>query len=209
MLESFIDPGGAQNGGVVGAAVLRGSHQSYVVASSAKDGVSGATMTYGVPGATAARHVVYDAPEATDGSSHVSATASGGRCVVAITAGTGGGLTGHPLMFTVGAASGGCAVSDLGSGATAGGGTGGGSGGGGVADAGSNGSADASAPVATNDDAGSGGGDDAGADAGTGGAAPPGCAGQAQPSGTPGTTDASMLGAVGLLFLRRRKPRRR
>ena len=109
--DAAIDPG-KQNGGVVGASVFRGSKQSYVVASSAQDGASPATMTYGVPGGSAGRHVVFDAPEASDGTSSVGAAAQGGRCVVTITAGGGKGFTGHPLMFTVGSASAGCMTAD-------------------------------------------------------------------------------------------------
>ena len=111
MNDATVDPG-QQNGGVLGASVFRGSKQSYVVASSAQDGVSPATMTYGVPGGSAGRHVVYDAPEAGDGTSDVTATAQSGRCVVSITAGAGGGFTGHPLMFQVAAASDGCTAAD-------------------------------------------------------------------------------------------------
>ncbi len=112
MNDGTIDPGAAQNGGVIGAAVLRTAKQSYVVAASANDGASSATMTYGVPGGSAARHIVFDAPEASDGSSTVMAAASGGRCVVTITAGTGGGFTGHPLMFTIDTAANACAAAN-------------------------------------------------------------------------------------------------
>jgi hypothetical protein len=111
MNDGTIDPG-KQNGGVLGAGVLRTSKQSYVVASSAVDGVSPATMTYGVPGTGEARHVVFDAPEASDGTSTVTAVATSGRCVVSITAGGGMGFTGHPLMFSVAAAGSGCTVTD-------------------------------------------------------------------------------------------------
>lgn len=111
MTDSSVDPNG-QNSGVIGASVLRSSTQSYVVASSAQKGTSPATMTYTVPGASAGRHIVYDAPEASDGTSAVTAGAMNGRCVVSITAGTGGGFTGHPLMFQVADASGGCTPSD-------------------------------------------------------------------------------------------------
>ena len=110
--DPSVDPS-AQNGGVVGASVLRSGQQSYVVASSAVDGVSPATMTYGVPGATASRHVVYDAPEASDGTSAVTASAENGRCVVSITAGAGSGFTGHPVMFDLSSAADGCTPTDL------------------------------------------------------------------------------------------------
>ena len=109
--DATIDPN-SQNTGVIGASVFRSSMQSYVVASSAKDGVSPTTMTYGVPGGSAGRHIVFDAPEASDGTSAVTATAQSGRCVVSITAGSGGGFTGQPLMFSVTNATSGCTVAD-------------------------------------------------------------------------------------------------
>jgi hypothetical protein len=109
--DANIDPSG-QNGSVLGAGVFRSSKQSYVVASSATDGVAPTTMTYGVPGTSASRHIVFDAPEASDGTSAVSAAVQSGRCVLSITAGSGGGFTGHPLMFQVAAASGSCAPTD-------------------------------------------------------------------------------------------------
>ena len=112
MNDPAVDPGG-QNTGVLGASVLRSGSQSYVVASSATDGASPATMTYGVPGTIASRHVVYDAPEASDGTSSVTASVSSGRCVLSITAGTGAGFTGHPLIFDVASAADGCTTTDL------------------------------------------------------------------------------------------------
>jgi hypothetical protein len=109
--DDDYDPAPKQNGGVVGAAVYRGSKQSYVVASSGVDGqVAGGTMTYGVPGASASRHVVFDAPEDGNGRSLVSAAAISGRCVVTITAGAG--FAGRPLLFSVGTAAGGCVVTE-------------------------------------------------------------------------------------------------
>jgi hypothetical protein len=108
--DDTFDPAPKQNGGVIGAAVQRNSKLSYVVASSAVDGASPSTMTYGVPGSSPGRHVVFDAPENASGKSTVTATAAGNRCVVSITAGDG--FTGHPLMFTVAASSGGCAVTE-------------------------------------------------------------------------------------------------
>jgi hypothetical protein len=110
--DPSVDPN-AKNAGVVGASVLRNGKQSYVVASSATDGVSPATMTYSVPGSTSSRHVVYDAPEASDGTSSVTATSQSGQCVVSITAGSGKGFTGHPLVFAVAASS--CDATDIGS----------------------------------------------------------------------------------------------
>ena len=55
-------------------------------------------MTYGVPGASAGRHIVFDAPEDGNGMSVVKAAAQSGRCVLTITAGAG--VAGRPLMFT-------------------------------------------------------------------------------------------------------------
>jgi hypothetical protein len=110
MNDDTIDPAPKQNGGVLGAAVFSGSKQTYVVASSAADGASPQTMTYGVPGDSPSRHVVYDAPEAGDGQSLVAAAAMGGRCVITITAGEG--FTGHPLMFSVDSAANGCTPTD-------------------------------------------------------------------------------------------------
>src|SRR5262249_15599709 len=64
-----------QNGAVLGAAIYRTMKQSYVVAASTVDGVAANPMTYGVPGGSPARHIVYDAPEAADGTSAVTAQA--------------------------------------------------------------------------------------------------------------------------------------
>jgi hypothetical protein len=107
-----FDPPPKQNGGVIGAAVYRAQKQSYVIASSAVDGVSPSTMTYGVPGGSAGRHIVFDAPEAADGTSVVTAAVQNTRCVVSISAGSGKGFAGQPLMFVVGSATDGCAVSE-------------------------------------------------------------------------------------------------
>jgi len=108
--DDNFDPAPKQNAGVIGAAVYRGTKQNYVVASSAQDGTSPTTLTYGVPGASAARHVVFDAPEQADGQSTVTAAAQAGRCVITITAGAG--FTGHPLMFSVSTAADGCKLSE-------------------------------------------------------------------------------------------------
>jgi hypothetical protein len=105
-----IDPAPKQNGAVIGAAVLRASNQSYVIASAATDGARPAAMTYSVPGGSAGRHIVFDAPEAKDGTSVVTAAARSGRCVVNIVAGSGGGAVGHPMIFGVASASNGCTV---------------------------------------------------------------------------------------------------
>jgi hypothetical protein len=111
--DARFDPAPRQNGGVIGAAVNRSRKQTYVVASSAIDGAAGASMSYRTPGRSPARHIVFDAPEAADGTSVVTAAARGGRCVVGISAGAGRGMTGRPLMFQVSAATDGCAVTEL------------------------------------------------------------------------------------------------
>lgn len=172
LADATVDPSGA-NTGVIGAGILRSGKQSYVVASSGTDGaLSNGTLTYGTPGATSARHVVYDAPEASDGTSSVVAVAQSGRCQLTVTAGSGKGLTGHPLMFDVGTASGGCIVTDAtnanpgnppsggdGGAGSSGGGSGSGSSsggsssgsGGGVAGGSSSGSIDGGLPATGND----------------------------------------------------------
>jgi hypothetical protein len=108
--DDNYDPAPKQNGAVIGAAIYRASKQSYVLASSAMNGNAGASMSYSVPGGSTGRHVVFDAPEQADGRSSVTAAPVGSRCTVTIVAGPG--LPGHPLMFSVGSASGGCAVSE-------------------------------------------------------------------------------------------------
>jgi hypothetical protein len=110
--DAAVDPA-KQNAGVIGAAVLRGAKQSYVIASSQAGGGRPDAMSYGVAGGAAARHIVFDAPEAKDGTSAVTATAKAGRCVVEIAPGRGGGTTGRPLIFEVASASAGCAVQPI------------------------------------------------------------------------------------------------
>jgi hypothetical protein len=108
--DDNFDPAPKQNAGVVGAAVYRASKQSYILASSAQRGVSSASMTYALPGGSAARHIVFDAPEQADGQSTVVAVAQSDRCLVTITAGAG--FVGRPLMFSVGTSADGCKVSE-------------------------------------------------------------------------------------------------
>ena len=196
MNDDDVDPAPKTNAGVIGAAVFRASKQSYVVASSAQDGASPATMTYGVPGGSASRHVVFDAPEASDGTSSVTAAAQSGRCVVTITAGGGKGFTGHPLMFTVASATDGCATSDTtdvspGQPPGGGGSDGGASSGGGSSGGGSGGSSGSG-------DAGSGGN---GASGGGGGC---GCGAAGQP-GRAVMPALLVLVALGFSRLRRRR----
>ncbi|MET0791727.1 MAG: hypothetical protein ABW061_09425, partial [Polyangiaceae bacterium] len=108
--DDSYDPAPKQNSGVIGAALFRAKKQTYVVASSAADGASPATMSYGVPGESASRQIVFDAPEDASGQSAVSASAQAGRCVVSISAGPG--FTGHPLMFGIASAADGCKASE-------------------------------------------------------------------------------------------------
>jgi hypothetical protein len=108
--DDAVDPAPKQNDGVIGAAVYRGMKQSYVVASSAMQGAAGPEMTYGVPGNSASRHVVFDAPEDAGGESKVSAAAQGGRCVITITAGAG--FKGRPLLFEVSSEADGCKATE-------------------------------------------------------------------------------------------------
>jgi hypothetical protein len=96
--------------GVMGASILRGSRQTFVVASSARDGAAGETLTYRLPGGTPARHIVFDAPEDTAGRSKVTTTVEEGGCRVTISAGPG--LAGRPLMFRVSGAREGCAATE-------------------------------------------------------------------------------------------------
>ncbi len=98
----------AKNTGVVGVEVVRGS-RTVMVASSAKDGASGAELAYVATGDGEARHIVFDAPE-TDGKSNVAATAEGAKCSVKITPGPG--LVGRPLVFRVAPAAQGCTVTE-------------------------------------------------------------------------------------------------
>ncbi|MGD0527948.1 MAG: hypothetical protein ABSE49_22635 [Polyangiaceae bacterium] len=213
MNDATIDPG-KQNGGVVGAAVFRSSKQSYVVASSAQDGASPTTMTYAVPGASAGRHIVFDAPEATDDTSSVTATATNGACLVSITAGGGNGFTGHPLMFQLAAASAGCTVADstdVPSGvAPQGGGADGGAG------SSSGGGSSGSSSGGGSTSGGSSGGGSSGGDGGVGGN---GSANGAQPAGSSGGCGCGVVGgkasgsllALGLvawIAARRRRTRR-
>ena len=143
-----------QNGGVLGAAVSRGEKQSYVVASSAVDGASPATMTYGVPGGGASRHVVFDAPEDSNGESVVTTAVSGSRCVITIQAGKG--FAGRPLMFVVAGVNEGCMVTESVEVTPVGPSGAGGSGAGGIGSGGA--SAVTSAGVGGSGGAGSGGG---------------------------------------------------
>jgi MYXO-CTERM domain-containing protein len=110
--DDNFDPAPKRNAAVVGAAVYRGEKQSYVVASSAQDGVSPATLSYDVLGSSPGRHIVFDAPEAADGSSTVTASVDGDRCAIQIVAGAGGGFAGQPLMFSVSSAADGCVAQE-------------------------------------------------------------------------------------------------
>jgi hypothetical protein len=109
LTNATYDPAG-DNGAILGAAVYRASTQSYVVASSAKDGAVASTLQYSVPGGSAARHVVFDAPEDGSGQSTVTTAVQGGRCVITIAAGAG--FAGHPLIFAVSSAADGCTAQE-------------------------------------------------------------------------------------------------
>jgi MYXO-CTERM domain-containing protein len=188
MNDATIDPG-KQNGGVVGAAVYRATKQSYVVASSAQDGASPTTMTYGVPGGSAGRHIVFDAPEASDGTSTVTAAAQSGRCVVTITAGSGKGYTGHPLMFQVGDASGGCVTTDSTNVPSGNPPPGGGVDGGTGSSSGAGSSSGGASSSGGSGSGGSGGGGDGGASSSGGGGA-----NGAQPGGSSGGCGCGVVG---------------
>lgn len=108
--DDDFDPEPKRNAGVIGAAVYRGYKQTFVAASSGQDGATGPTLTYAVPGGSAARHIMYDAPEAADATSSVTAAADSGRCAITIQAGAGSGVIGRPLMFQVAPAAEGCTV---------------------------------------------------------------------------------------------------
>src|SRR5262249_39798628 len=84
--------------------------QTYVVASSAKDGAAGAAIGYTTPGDKASRHVVFDAPEDPNGQSKVDAHADGGKCVVSVTAGAR--FDGHPPVLPLKAAAEGCLATE-------------------------------------------------------------------------------------------------
>ncbi|MFO0613291.1 MAG: MYXO-CTERM sorting domain-containing protein [Polyangiaceae bacterium] len=108
MNDDAIDPAPKTNAGVIGAAVFRGTKQSFVVASSGADGAVADPMKYGIPGGSASRHIVYDAPEDAAGESLVTGVAEGDRCIITITQGKG--FPGHPLLFKVASAKDGCAA---------------------------------------------------------------------------------------------------
>jgi hypothetical protein len=132
--DDAVDPAPKQNDAVIGAWVYRAQKQSYVVASHATDGVSPTTMSCSVPGDGASRHVVFDAPEDSNGASVVIGAVNAGRCALTLTAGKG--FAGRPLMFVVSSAADGCKATEStavtpGEAPDAGGS--GGSGGGGVA----------------------------------------------------------------------------
>jgi hypothetical protein len=109
LTSAAYDPG-ARNAGIIGAGVSRASKQTFVVASSAQDGLAGATMTYGTPGGSAARHIVFDAPENAAGQSVVTTSVVGGQCMVTLAAGAG--FAGRPLMFQVSTAASGCIATE-------------------------------------------------------------------------------------------------
>jgi hypothetical protein len=111
--DPAVDAKPAQNGRVVGAAVSRGGGPwTYVVGSAATSDEPADELSYGVPGAAPSRHVVFDAPQDGEGRAAVTASAAGGRCLVKLTSSGNAKLTGRPVVFTVGPAASGCAVTE-------------------------------------------------------------------------------------------------
>jgi hypothetical protein len=108
--DDTYDPAPKKNSGVIGAAINRGSKQSYVVASSATDGIAGDVLSYSVAGDAPSRHIVFDAPEDTAGKSNVTTAVDGKRCTLSLSKGPG--LAGHPVMFQVSSAADGCKVAE-------------------------------------------------------------------------------------------------
>jgi hypothetical protein len=212
---------GGDNAAVLGAAILRDSQQSYVVASSAQDGNAGSTLKYGVPGGSSARHVVFDAPEDTSGKSDVTTAVSGGRCSVTITPGAG--YAGRPLMFRTSSAAEGCRVTVEAQSSTPPAGSGGSGAGGADNAGGGNGGADtftsggATGTVSGGYSAGMnmgqvgvGGASDAGAggtDAGVGDTSSSGGAGCSAAAGARPGAGSWLLAALSLLSMRRRRAR--
>jgi len=100
------------NQAVAGAEVIRDGHTTFVVTAARPRGAKDqASLTYLVPGGGASRQVVFDAPEDRQGRSSIAATPAGdGRCRLVVSAGGAQAMPGRPLIFTVAAAAGGCAV---------------------------------------------------------------------------------------------------
>jgi hypothetical protein len=190
-----LDP---SNRAVVGASVKRGGVRTFVVASSAKDGIAGSSLGYAVPGDSATRHVVFDAPEDSNGESQVKAAAADGRCTITITAGSG--FAGRPLIFGVAGAQNGCVVTeDSPVGVPSGDGGAGSGGSGGVGNSVDGGSVGNGGPNNADDNAGAGGDNSS---SGCGCRAPRG-------TGAAGATAILALGAAvaGMRRLRRRASR--
>jgi hypothetical protein len=95
-------------GVVVGASVYRSQRHTFVLEPATLPAPP--ALAYSTPGANPTRHVVFDAPRDGTGRTAVSASASGGRCLVTLTAGQG--VTGAPAIFTLAPAADGCGVSE-------------------------------------------------------------------------------------------------
>jgi MYXO-CTERM domain-containing protein len=188
--EASIDP--ALNPQVIGASVHRGTTHTFVVASSAKDGASGASLSYVVPASGASHHVVFDAPEDSNGKSNVVAVGTGGLCTITITAG--GETPGSPVIFVLGDGTDPCKIVDDAPNVAGGtpSGAGGGAGGGGAGGAGAGGSG--AGAGASGDGAAAGDGADDG-----------GCACTAATSTTSRRQGAWLFLALTLLWRRRRR----
>jgi hypothetical protein len=98
---------------VLGARVARGGHVTFVVASATPREAPADALAYDVAGDAPARHVVFDAPEDGDGKAAVTASpTTDGKCHVALAPNGEKMFVGRPLVFTVAAASGGCALTE-------------------------------------------------------------------------------------------------
>jgi hypothetical protein len=186
--------------GVLGTVVDRGDRRSVVLSSRVYANGAPSSLSYTAPGDKAARHVVFDAPEDAGGHASVTATASGGSCVV--TATPGGALTGRPLVFTVAAAASGCTIEEdgpAGDGGSSGGGSSSSSGG-----SSSGGSSSSSGGSSSGDaDAGSSGGMASSGGSSSGGGGGGGCS--AMPTPMDNRTAMAMVGLVAVTRFRRRR----
>jgi hypothetical protein len=98
--------------GLAGASILRAGRRTFVVASREAAASPAPSLSYEAAGDSAARHVVLDAPDDGRGRTAVAAAAVGGRCRITLGAAPGTSVAGHPAMFNVGPAAGGCRVTE-------------------------------------------------------------------------------------------------
>ena len=97
---------------VAGATVLRAGKRSFVVATRSPSPAPPPEIAYDVPGAQAARHVVFDAPEDGAARTGVTTRAQGASCHVALTVDGATRVANRPAMFFVGRAADGCPVTE-------------------------------------------------------------------------------------------------